>query len=269
MAFTMSIDKILQIIKSKCVNEFYTDRYVKFIYDCIASNQHLSSDIYTENHHILPKSKNFWPEYKSFSKHPWNKSVLTARQHFIAHWMLSKALGGVMWYALNNMMYAHNENHERFKTKSSKLYESVRLEVSQLNSSRIITDDTRQKVSNNTTGTKNPRYGITLGDETKQKISSSLLGHKRSEESISNQKASFDDYWQSEDGIKRKEEMANQMKGKCLRPKDWQMGEEQKEKLSKQVSNTIWITDGNVSKRIQQSDDIPEGFIRGRKRKSK
>jgi hypothetical protein len=32
-----------------------------------------------------------FPEYEDFRLHPWNRAVLTARQHFIAHLILSKA----------------------------------------------------------------------------------------------------------------------------------------------------------------------------------
>lgn len=39
---------------------------------------------------------------------------------------------------------------------------------------------------------------------------------------------------------------------------------EQRKKISEAFRNKIWITDGNVSKRIKSSDRIPDGWKRGR-----
>lgn len=49
----------------------------------------------TADHHILPKWA--FPEYKSFVKHPWNKSILHHKNHLKAHILLWKA-----WNHINN-----------------------------------------------------------------------------------------------------------------------------------------------------------------------
>lgn len=261
----MDIDFISKEIHDKCTNSFYAKRYVKFIFMCIKANEtDLTDDVYTENHHILPKAKNFWPQYHSFRDHHWNKSVLTARQHFIAHWLLSKALGGHMWFALYNMIYAHNSSHKRVKPKSSKIYEISRIEFCKAMSDRVVTDEYRNKMSILTRGKNNPRYGETLKEETKNKISNSLKGHKRTKESIDKQKESFSDYWESDKGKERKERLSSSMKNKVLRPPGWKMSDQQKREVSEKVSNTIWINDGETTKRINKDEDIPDGFVRGR-----
>lgn len=62
--------------------------YEKIYYDLILKRKLHPSQGYTEKHHILPKC--IFPEYKSFSKNPWNMVRLTAREHFIAHLLLAK-----------------------------------------------------------------------------------------------------------------------------------------------------------------------------------
>ncbi len=75
------------ILPTKPHNVHYLKRYILFIRSCQGQNE-------GEKHHICPKSLDLFPEYKSFIKHPWNKVLLTLRQHFVAHFMLAKAFGG-------------------------------------------------------------------------------------------------------------------------------------------------------------------------------
>jgi len=69
-------------------NPQYLNRYIKFINDCQQKNVGYTGK--TEKHHICPQAKDMFPEYKSLRKHPWNKSVLTVRQHLLAHLLLVK-----------------------------------------------------------------------------------------------------------------------------------------------------------------------------------
>lgn len=95
---------ILEILKSKSRNDHYTNRYYKFILNCIEQNKLLPKGAYTEKHHICPKAKDMFPEYKSFRDNPWNRVDLTYRQHLLAHVMLWKAFGKSQTYALECMM---------------------------------------------------------------------------------------------------------------------------------------------------------------------
>ena len=52
------------------------DNYLLFLSNCKISS-------YTERHHVLPRC--LFPEFKSFTKQPWNIVNLSARDHFIAH----------------------------------------------------------------------------------------------------------------------------------------------------------------------------------------
>lgn len=81
---------IQNLIISKSINDHYTTRYIKFISNYL-NQEKIKNE--TEQHHILPKCKDLFPEYKSLYKNPWNSVHLTKRQHFIAHWMLCKVFG--------------------------------------------------------------------------------------------------------------------------------------------------------------------------------
>ena len=101
-------------LKDISKNEHYLNRYVKFIDFC--QNQDLNSN-FTEKHHILPVSL-----FPSFKKNQNNIILLSARQHFLAHWMLAKfTRSPKMWFAFNQM---------RRIGINSILYEYARQEIS-------------------------------------------------------------------------------------------------------------------------------------------
>ena len=81
---------IYLLLKTKPHNKHYLNRYFKFINKCILKNSLIEIE-YCEKHHILPKSKDMFPEFASLKKHPWNCATLTFRQHLLAHYMLMKA----------------------------------------------------------------------------------------------------------------------------------------------------------------------------------
>ena len=93
----------------------YTTTYYNIIYT--AQSRPVSTDIYTENHHIIPKSL-------GGSNLPYNLVRLTAREHFICHLLLIKMLSGTnkhkMAFALSRMLTS-GKNHNRY-FPSSRLY---------------------------------------------------------------------------------------------------------------------------------------------------
>ena len=61
------------------------DEYFKFI----EQHQVLKFEKFkTAKHHILPRWA--FPEFSKFSEHPWNKAILSHKDHFIAHLLLAK-----------------------------------------------------------------------------------------------------------------------------------------------------------------------------------
>ena len=79
---------LYQTLSQKPHNPHYLKRYISFIRNCSIKNEYVND--YIEKHHICPKSKNMFPEYSDFKKHPWNMVKLTYRQHIIAHILLYK-----------------------------------------------------------------------------------------------------------------------------------------------------------------------------------
>lgn len=86
-----------------------------------AMNRRLPECTYTEIHHILPKS--IFPEYKT---DPNNLVQLTAREHFICHWLLTKFVKHEkIVYAFQMMI--PNKTNNRYKPKSSIVYQNLKL----------------------------------------------------------------------------------------------------------------------------------------------
>ena len=121
----MSNVDIYSILSSKPHNKHYLNRYFNFIQQCCQANSSKTKEElgYTEKHHICPKAKDMFPEYKSFKKHPWNKITLTSKQHFEAHELLWKAYGGSQTQAFWMMSQAMNlksSDYEKLRGSISK-----------------------------------------------------------------------------------------------------------------------------------------------------
>lgn len=125
---------IFAVLNTKPNNPHYLLRYYRFILYCKLKN--LNFDGYVENHHICPKSKDLFPEYK---RSDWNLIKLTARQHYIAHHLLWKA------YNTSSMSYAFkcftdgqiSKNIKRIKNKiANRTYEKLKLDSSKYSSER-------------------------------------------------------------------------------------------------------------------------------------
>jgi NUMOD3 motif len=96
--------------------------------------QHRLTDSYTESHHIIPRSLggNNLPE---------NITKLTAREHFICHWLLTKihSEGEAHWKMLNaiRIMRAENKNQQRYSNRiTARVYSNLKEEYSKLQSER-------------------------------------------------------------------------------------------------------------------------------------
>ena len=139
-----------------------------------------------EHHHILPKSLGGSDDNN-------NLVYITAREHFVCHWLLTKIYitGEEHWKMLNalRMMRAENKNQQRYDTKiTSRVYAKLKEEYSKLQSEKV-------------SGENNPMYGdkfyrseegynrqreAVLGEKngsksevSRKKISESKLGKKR------------------------------------------------------------------------------------------
>jgi hypothetical protein len=102
-----------------------TNKYSKLYYKITSNAKQRITEGYTELHHIIPQSL-------GGSNDKENLVELTAREHFICHWLLIKMTEGEdrskMLYALNGMK-AENRYQQRYHTKiTARVYEKYRLE---------------------------------------------------------------------------------------------------------------------------------------------
>lgn len=187
---------------------FIPNKYTTWYYSIIntAKNRTLSKDVYTENHHIIPKALNG-------SNDKGNLVRLTAREHFICHWLLTKMAEGE---AKHKMIYAawsmvrKGRGQERYKM-TSRTYESLRKQLSATkrgrtpwNKGKTYSEESKAKMSAAKKGNYVPwnkgltgtfthseetraemsaaRKGRILTDEHKAKVSAYWKGRPKSEE---------------------------------------------------------------------------------------
>jgi len=163
------------------VNKHYWQRYKKFI----ASRQPTQG--YVERHHIYPRS--LFPQKANDAD---NIIALTAREHFIAHWMLHKAFGNGMTMAFMYMK-ANGPDQERYWNLNSSAYESLRIAhasvMSVVKTGKPLSEQAKQNMSKARIGkplSEAQRKAIGLGntgrvvsEETKLKISQAKTGVAR------------------------------------------------------------------------------------------
>ena len=104
---------------------FIDNKYTRWYYSIIRNSRN-NTDTYVERHHIIPKAIGGTNDF-------FNISILTPKQHFICHWLLTKM---VEEKNRNKMLYAFwsmtrkNSNHQR--TITSAQYDVARKQVSKV-----------------------------------------------------------------------------------------------------------------------------------------
>lgn len=167
-------------------------------------------DGYKERHHIIPVSL-------GGSNNKENLVDLTAREHFICHWLLVKMYTGEskakMVYALNGMK-RNGQYTQRYETKiTSRVYENLKKEFSIIHSATM-----KGRLAHN--------KGVPATEEQKEKNRKSALGKKMSPESIAKGVAKRIGQKRTEE---QKENISKSLKGKPKGP----MSEDQKLAISK------------------------------------
>lgn len=109
-------------------------------------------DGYSETHHIVPKSLG------GHKTNPENLVLLTAREHFIAHFLLAKIYGGNQWASIFRM-----RGNDGFYI-NSRLYQAAREKVAKQTAERF--------------------RGKPKSEQQKAKMSAAAAGKKKSPESV-------------------------------------------------------------------------------------
>lgn len=135
------------------------NKYSKWYFKLVETRQNRQANEYVEKHHIIPRSLGGTDE-------PDNLINLTAREHFIAHLLLTKMYLGQYKYKMNfafGMMLADNGNRGKRYTPSSRLYNIARSLVG-------------EAVSNSNKGKTPWNKGIPREESVKQAVSKANKG---------------------------------------------------------------------------------------------
>lgn len=145
---------------------FKINKYSKYYYSIIdrAKSREICSEIYTEKHHIIPKSC-------GGDNSPTNLVRLTAREHFICHLLLPKITSGNFHHKMVHALWRMCNSLKADYKVNSKTYTKVREQHSQILS--IVGTSGQFKIGR-TTWNK----GIPRTNEEKKKISQSKIGKK-------------------------------------------------------------------------------------------
>jgi hypothetical protein len=164
---------------------FNDSKYTRWYYQLIkqAKVRTLPHDIYTETHHIIPQSVGGDNSIENLIK-------LTAREHFIVHWLLTKMVVDTkskyqMWNAFSCMLYRERPGQERYKV-SSRIFENIKVAGAKIKSEKF-------KGENNPMfgrkGKDHPAFGKKWTEEHRKNASASHKGTVRSLESRAKQSA--------------------------------------------------------------------------------
>jgi hypothetical protein len=144
------------------------NKYTKWYYNIVdlAKSRSKLSDSYYEKHHIIPKSLGGTNDVK-------NLVLLTAREHFICHLLLTKMVTGdarrTMAYACARMIHG-NKYQQRYKINSSR-YQQLRIRLNKYLVGRTFSNETRKKMSDSHLGEKHPLFGQHHSEESRKKMS--------------------------------------------------------------------------------------------------
>jgi hypothetical protein len=115
----------------------YNKIYNNIIEKAKSENRKKGGEIYYESHHILPKCLGGEGETKQWRTHS-NIVLLTAREHFICHWLLhliypdNKKLSMSFWTMCN----LKNNKQNRYKP-SSRIFEYAKLKMAETKKGNI------------------------------------------------------------------------------------------------------------------------------------
>ena len=169
----------------------------------------LSRDVYTEKHHIVPQSLGGDNSID-------NLVSLTAREHFVCHWLLTKMVSDTkqkykMWNAFSCMLYRENLNQERHKI-SSRAFENIKSIGAKIKSEKFTGKGNPMYGKR---GELSPHYGKKKSAEHLEKLSVSHKGFVRSMESRAKQSGSMSGRVQTPEHIEKR---------KCVGTKNGRFG---------------------------------------------
>ena len=166
-----------EILKAKKHNEHYLNRYCRLIELFKDQNSSIG-----DTHHICPKAKDMFPEYSNLTSNSWNKIRVTARQHFILHWVLAKAFPGTsqtlaFFYMTNTLKKRRGKDYQIARNKQIEI-----AKLSCKNPERNAKISAALKGRPKSEEHKANLRGRIMTEENKKKLLEANLGKKHSEE---------------------------------------------------------------------------------------
>jgi hypothetical protein len=184
---------------------FNDNKYTRWYYQIInrAQSRRLPNDCYIETHHIIPKCL-------GGNDNKDNLVELTAREHFIVHWLLSKMVVETrqkyqMWNAFSCMLYRERPGQHRYKV-SSRIFESIKIAGSKIKSEQF---SGKNNPMYGKRGELSPHYGKKKSADHLAKLSESHKGVVRTLESRAKQSASMSGRTQTQEHIEKRKCVGN------------------------------------------------------------
>jgi hypothetical protein len=199
-----------------------------------AKSRILPKEIYTENHHIIPKSLSGTDDSANLVK-------LTAREHFICHLLLPKMVTGIykrnMCFALWSMITMdHSTARTRYKI-NSKMFQAIKTQVAQaksdLHKGKVVSKETRKKMSEARKKHAGPNKGKAMSEGQKQKLSKAHTGKVVAQSTV-------DKILESRKGYKHSEETKRKISSRQIGKKMPAKTEEQKRVVSEKLKGRVF-----------------------------
>ena len=178
------------------LNNKYTTWYYRII-NCIillGRTKHTKNNVnyvYYERHHILPRA--IFPEYANMNKSKDNIVLLTAREHYVVHLLLTKMTSGPNRYKMGRALYMfkgrntitpdsikmNSRHHQKIiDSLDLKHSEETKKRISKTNTGKKRSEETKRKMSEDRSGANNKMRGRPLSKDHKEKISKSKSGER-------------------------------------------------------------------------------------------
>lgn len=202
-------------------SQHHYNRYTRFI----GSLRGQSVDGYAEVHHIVPRSLGGSDDADNLIR-------LTARQHYVAHWILARALGGSAaraFFMMSNFGKYGQVNSTTYAIARQEYADQVSKQLTMCPNIPAFTAEHRQKLSRAKTGRK-------LSEETRRRVGEAQRGRKLSEET--------------------RRRISEAKKGIATRGSGWTHSQETRKKMteSQYARNLAWLAEGNTPQPADQGE---------------